>query len=269
MTAHANSAHVRDVTTAEFLSAVVERSRETPVLVDFWAAWCGPCRALGPILEKLATEYSGGFELVKIDTEKEPALATQFQIRSIPTVTLFKDGAALTGFQGALPEGRIRAFLAQHGIEVGGATQTVLSDDPVERVAQLRAAMSATPTRDSLKLELALALLATGALDEAARMLEVLPSTMYLDPKAVRARARLALQRRADGETNDARHAAAVRMVLDGDRVAGLEQLLELLREERHDEESPARAALVEAFQVIEDDALVRDWRRRMAAVLF
>ncbi len=269
MSAHANTPNVQDVTTTEFLPAVVERSRETPVLVDFWAAWCGPCRALGPILEKLAAEYAGGFVLVKIDTEKEPALATQFKIRSIPTVMLFKDGTVVTGFQGALPEGQIRAFLTQHGVVVGGAAPIVLSDDPVERVAQLRTAVADAPERDPLKLELALAVLSAEELDEAERLLEALPSSIYSDAKAVRARARLALRRRADGGHGDARHAAAVRAVLDGDVPAGLGQLLDLLREEKHDEESQARAALVEALQMIDDDAVVRDWRRRMAAVLF
>jgi putative thioredoxin len=264
-----NTHHVQDVTTAEFLSAVVERSRETPVLVDFWATWCGPCRTLGPILEKLATEYAGGFLLAKIDTEKEPALATQFKIRSIPTVMLFKDGTVVTGFQGALPEARIRAFLTQHGVVAGGAEPLALSDDPTERVAQLRAAVAASPDRDTLKLDLALAVLSTGEYSEAERLLEGLPATIYGDHKAVRARARLALQRRLTNSDAETPHAVAVRAILAGDTASGLTQLLDLLREEKHDESSQARTALVDALQMIEDDAVVRDWRRRMAAVLF
>ncbi len=269
MSEQANTHHVLDVTTANFLSAVVERSRETPVLVDFWAAWCGPCRALGPILEKLATEYAGGFVLAKVDTDKETALATQFKIRSIPTVMLFKDGAVVTGFQGALPDARIRAFLTQHGVVAGGEEPLVLPDDPAERVAQLRAAVAASPDRDALKLDLALAVLALGEFPEAERLLEALPATMYSDPKAVRARARVALQRRLAASEADTPHTVAVRALLAGDVTSGLTQLLDLLRDEKHDETSPARAALVDALQMLEDDALVRDWRRKMAAVLF
>jgi putative thioredoxin len=269
MSTHAETPSVQDVTTAEFVSAVVERSRETPVLVDFWAAWCAPCRALGPVLEKLTAEYAGGFVLVKIDTEKEQALASEFKIRSLPTVMLFKEGKVVTGFQGALPEGQIRAFLTQHGIEVGGAAPVVLSDDPVERIAQLRAALVATPAKDSLKLDLALTLLNHDEFDEASRMLEALPAVLYLDAKAVRARARLALQRRAESDTAGTQHVQAMRLVLRGDTAAGLEQLVDLLREEKHDEHSQARAALVEALQMIDDEGVVRDWRRKMAAVLF
>ena len=262
------SPNVFEATAADFRTSVVARSVETPVLVDFWATWCAPCRALGPILERLTAEYAGAFALAKIDTDKEQALAAEFQIRSIPTVMLFKDGKVVTGFQGALPEGQIRTFLSQHGIEPGGVTPPVLSEDPVERLAQLRAAVAESPDRESLKLELATAVLATGELDEAARLLESLPAAVYGDVKAVRARARLGLMRRlADG--GDARYLAGVRSVLAGDAPAGLEALLDVLREQKHDEDSPARAALIEAFQMIEDDAVVRDWRRRMATVLF
>ena len=261
--------NVFEASAADFRTSVVARSVETPVLVDFWATWCGPCRALTPILEKLVKEYAGAFLLAKIDTDKEQALATEFQIRSIPTVMLFKDGKVVTGFQGAQPEGNIRRFLAQNGIEPGAATHVELSADPVERLAQLRAAVAESPDRDSLRLELATAVLAVGELDEAARLLEALPPAVYGDARAVRARARLGLMRRVERGEGDARYLAGVQAVLSGDAPAGLESLLDVLREQKHDEDSPARAALVEAFQMIEDDALVRDWRRRMATVLF
>jgi putative thioredoxin len=237
--------------------------------VDFWATWCGPCRALTPILEKLVAEFKGAFVLAKVDTDKEQALSNEFQIRSIPTVMLFRNGNVVTGFQGAQPEGNIRRFLAQNGIEPGGGAVLELSADPVERLAQLRTAVAASPERDSLKLELATAVLAVGDLDEATRLLEALPATVYGDVKAVRARARLGLMRRVARGEGDTRYLAGVQSVLSGDTPAGLESLLDVLREQKHDEESPARAALVEAFQLIEDDALVREWRRRMATVLF
>lgn len=264
------TSYVVDATTSDFLTSVVNRSNTTPVLVDFWAAWCAPCRALGPVLEQLAAEYAGGFVLVKVDTEKEQALAQQFQIRSLPTVMLFNKGTVVTGFQGALPAGQIRQFLTTHGIHVGGAPPMVLSDDPAERVVQLRDAVANTPTRDDLVLELALAELAHGAFDDATRLIEGLPAARYADPRAVRARARSALHA-CLAQLTDAGspHAIALHSLLQGDLTAGLEQLLVLLRDEKALEESPARVALVHALQLVDDDAVVRDWRRRMAAVLF
>ena len=114
---HAASPHVFDATAASFEANVIHASLETPVLVDFWATWCGPCKTLGPILEKLASEYGGAFRLAKIDVDKEQQLAAAFQIRSVPTVMLVKGGQLVDGFPGALPEGELRQFLASHGIE--------------------------------------------------------------------------------------------------------------------------------------------------------
>ena len=110
------SPHVFDATTAGFQQQVLEKSLEVPVLVDFWATWCGPCKTLGPVLEKLAAEYHGAFLLAKVDVDREQQLAGYFQIRSVPTVMLVKGGQLVDGFPGALPEGQLREFLAQHGI---------------------------------------------------------------------------------------------------------------------------------------------------------
>ena len=103
-----------DATVANFETEVVEASNTVPVLVDLWAPWCGPCRALGPILEKLEVAYEGRFKLVKINTEEEQELAAAFGVRSIPMVMLLKDGQPVDGFVGALPEGQIREFLDKH-----------------------------------------------------------------------------------------------------------------------------------------------------------
>jgi putative thioredoxin len=262
------SPHIQDITTASFLEAVVTRSHSTPVLVDFWATWCGPCRALGPVLEKLAVEYDGAFVLAKVDTDREQALAAQFQIRSIPTVMLFKDGKVVAGFPGALPEGQIRRFLTQHGVAKGGAAEA-WSDDPGTRVQQLREAVARDASRGDWQLELALALLAHGELDAARAAVEALPGDVYGDARAVRARARLSLLARLDSLAAADGVRAGVETFLEGHTEAGLAQLLDAVREQKGMDESPAKAALVDALTSLDDEAVVRETRRRMAAVLF
>jgi putative thioredoxin len=261
----------------------VQQSHQVPVLVDFWATWCGPCRALGPILERLAVEYDGAFVLAKIDTDAEQALAAQFQIRSIPTVMLFRDGVSVGGFPGALPEGQIRRFLADHGVH-GVRVRTVWSDDPATRVAELRAAVGAAPARGDLQLELATALIDTHAHDDARHVLDSLPSDVFSDPAALRMRAMVQLhQQTAHAPSLEALQARlalvptdaeamqwlGMRLALGGDTARAVELLLEAVRAQKGSEELPARDALVQVLQLIDDDALVRDARRRLASALF
>src|SRR5690606_25285694 len=195
--------HVFDATTDRFEAEVIQRSLQVPVLVDFWAEWCGPCKQLGPVLEKLAGEYHGAFELAKVDVEAEQQLAAAFQIRSIPTVMLVKDGQLVDGFPGALPEAQLREFLKHHGIEPGtpaieGQASDVPGDgiaappvDPHAEVMRLRKAIEAEPDKAELKLDLALALLATGGTREAAQLSDALPANLATDERTVKARAKL------------------------------------------------------------------------------
>jgi putative thioredoxin len=147
MTADAKP-HVFDATADRFQDDVLQRSLQVPVLVDFWAEWCGPCKTLGPILEKLADAYNGAFLLAKVDVDKEQQLAAAFQVRSIPTVFLVKDGQLVDGFPGALPEGQLREFLTSHGIEPRAAAEEpapaeLPASDPHETVVRLRADVAA------------------------------------------------------------------------------------------------------------------------------
>ena len=172
--------HVFDATTETFEAEVLRKSLDVPVLVDFWATWCGPCKTLGPILEKLAAEYHGAFVLAKVDVDKEQQIAAAFQIRSVPTVFLVKGGQLVDGFPGALPEGQLREFLASHGIvpaEGAPVEEAPAPLDPQAQVAALRDAISAEPDKDELKLDLVLALLKTGVAPAAERLLDARPAT--------------------------------------------------------------------------------------------
>ena len=283
--------HVFDATTDRFEADVIQRSLQVPVLVDFWAEWCGPCKQLGPLLEKLAAEYNGAFELAKVDVEAEQQLAAAFQIRSIPTVMLVKDGQLVDGFPGALPEAQLREFLKHHGIEPGAATaeEPVVEEaaappaDPHAEVMRLRKAVEAEPDKAELKLDLALALLATGGTREAAQLIDALPANLATDERTVNARARLdfaalladapqpqVLQAAIDANPDDlrARHLLGVQAIVAGNAEAGLEQFMEMLRRNRDFENGLPKKALIDAFRIVDDEDLVGRYRRKMSSLL-
>jgi putative thioredoxin len=282
------SDHVFDANAANFESDVIAASMQAPVLVDFWATWCGPCKQLGPILEKLATEYNGAFRLAKVDVDKEQQLGAAFQIRSVPTVMLVKDGQLVDGFPGALPEGQLREFLKHHGIEPAAPREEPTAAeaapaDPHAEVMRLRKAVEAAPDQDGVKLDLALALLATGHAHEAEQLLDALPANLATDDRAVKARARLGfaallqdapppqvLEAAIATNPDDlrARHLLGAHRIVAGDAEAGLEQFLEMLRRNRTFEDGLPKQSLIDAFRVVEDDELVSRYRRRMASLL-
>jgi len=290
MSATTDNAHVFDATAGNFETEVLKASLQTPVLVDFWATWCGPCKQLGPILEKLAAEYNGAFRLAKVDVDAEQQLGAAFQIRSIPTVMLVKDGQLVDGFPGALPEGQLREFLKHHGIEPAEppaeASAEVADEtppDPHAEVLRLRKAVEAAPEQDSLKLDLALALLATGHAHEAEQLLDALPANLSTDERAIKARARLGFSAllhdapppqvleaaiAANPDDLRARHLLGVQQIVSGQPEAGLEQFLEMLRRNRGFEDGLAKRSLIDAFRILDDEDLVGRYRRRMASVL-
>jgi putative thioredoxin len=256
--------------------------------VDFWATWCGPCKTLGPILEKLAADYHGAFRLAKVDVDQEQQLAGYFQIRSVPTVVLLKGGQIADGFPGALPEGQIRQFLSGHGIMPNEAEPAPASEpaapDPEAEVVRLRHAVSDAPDQPELKLDLALALLRIGGAAEAETLLDALPANLAADDRAVKARARLGfaallanappaavLEQAIAANPADlrARHLLGARLLVDGDAGAALDQFLDMLKRDRGFDEGLPRKVLIDAFKVIDDDDLVGQYRRKMASVLF
>lgn len=287
------SPHVFDATAATFEAEVLQASLQVPVLVDFWAAWCGPCKTLGPILEKLAAEYNGAFRLAKVDVDAEQQLAGAFQVRSIPTVFLVKGGQLVDGFPGALPEGQLREFLKHHGIEPAapgedqpapaGDAAPAAPVDPHAEVVRLRHAVAEAPDRDELKLDLALALLRTGAAREAEQLLDALPANLSSDDRAQRARAWLGFTAlladapppevleaaiASDPDDLQARHLLGVHRVVGGDAEAGLAQFIEILERDRGFGDGLAKRRLIEAFRIVEDPELVGRYRRRMASLL-
>jgi putative thioredoxin len=286
------ASHVFDATETNFETDVIKASSTTPVLVDFWAAWCAPCKALGPILENVVASYNGAVKLAKVDTDAQGQLAAVFGIRSLPTVVLVKDGQMVDGFMGALPESAVREFLQRHiaanaenvekdtaPVEAAGVAET-----PEQTIARIQQAIAAAPDKAELKLDLALAYLRAGLADAAQTELDALPANLAEDAKARRLRSQLDFARtlkdapdiatlRTRLAQNPDDHAArdllGVRLLIDGDTAAALDEFLHILKTQRDWNDGQAKKRLIAAFGVIDDDDLVGTYRRRMASLLF
>lgn len=287
--AQTRSEHIFDATTAGFEEDVIKASLTTPVLVDLWAEWCGPCKSLGPILEKLAGEFNGAFRLAKIDVDAEQELAAMFGVRSIPTVILISGGQVVDGFAGALPEGQIREFLTKHGVQPGEAAndedaEAATPETAEEAINRLQQAIAAEPERAELKLDLALALMRAGNVASAQSELDALPANLATDARAVRLRSQLELARALAGAPSlqelqarvqssdtdwEARDLLGVRLLIEGEAAAGLDQFLDILKRQRDWNEGQAKKRLLAAFTTLDDAALVSQYRRKMASLVF
>lgn len=279
---------VFDVNQDNFETEVLQASLTTPVLVDFWATWCEPCKILGPMLEKLTTEFNGAFRLGKVDVDTNQELAGVFGIRSIPTVMLVKDGQILDGFAGALPEGQLREFLSRHVQPLAAENEDVAQEAPAESPEQainrLQQAIATEPNRPELKLDLAVALAQAGHASAAEAELSALPANLAIDARAVRLRSQLDLSRSLEGtpalevlqqrvQANpqdwEAHDLLGVRLLLGNDPSTGLDHWLLVLEKAREWNDGQAKKRLLAAFNTLDDAELVGRYRRRMASLLF
>jgi putative thioredoxin len=245
---------VIDVTEQDFQQQVIEKSKELPVVVDFWAAWCGPCRALGPILEKAADERDGKVVLAKVDTDANPRIAMDYRIQGIPAVKAFKDGKVVAEFVGVQPPPRVAQFL--DGLLPSEADALVAAGDE----ESLRRAIALEPGRADAKVRLAIKLRKRGEIDEA---LEVLANAKG-DFTAEGLAARIRLER--DGVEGAAEAFAA----LDGgDPQKAVDLLIEAIpsSDGHKDDLRQVVVGILDAFGV--DHPFARDARRRLAGALY
>jgi putative thioredoxin len=292
---------VFDVTEAGFEAEVLERSMHTPVLLDCWAPWCGPCRSLGPILEKLANSSGGRFVLAKLNTDEAPNIAAAMRLRSIPLVALFVGGRVVDQFVGALPEGQIRQFLDKHLPPAGAATAAEAppdaealrleaakfakqGGDPAEVEAILQEALSLDPAHLASRLDLADLWLMGGETTAAQELLEGVPAEQRNERHAALVKrialmanrppgdpAALAERIAANGRDFEARFALAALQVWQADWAAAFEQLLDVVLRDRAEgkpDREKARVQMVEWLASCPDAELVDASRRKLAMYL-
>lgn len=285
-----DSAHIAAVTATDFEQIVIQGSFERPVLVDFWADWCAPCRQMMPILSRLAEEFKGQFFLAKVDTEAEQALAAQFGIRSLPTVQLFKNGQAVDQFMGALPEGQIREFLSRHISRASDqlldqARQAMADGDLNAASALIERAKQDDPDNSRVFIAQVQLKAVEGDAAGALELLEHTPLDLAADPELAAIRGRLAFSAavadapaaealqttlKANPGDNDARYQLAAHQVLAGDNEAALENLLTLLKRDRQYGDDAARKGMVAIFDLLGGSGeLVSRYRAKMLSSLY
>ncbi|MCB1409440.1 MAG: thioredoxin [Rhodobacter sp.] len=286
---------VKDTSEADFMQDVVDASQEVPVIVDFWAPWCGPCRTLGPALEAAVNAVKGKVRMVKLNVDENQQIAAQLRIQSIPTVYAFYQGRPVDAFQGALPASELKKFvekLVAMGGDDGGLgaaleeADTMLAEGDAAGAAEVFAAVLGEEPENAVALGgLARAQIALGALDQAEALLNNAPEAIATAKEVEAARAQLALAHQAahagpvdelravlaaDPADHQARFDLAQALHARGDVAGAIDELLELFRRDREWNEGAAKAQLFTIFDALKpNDPLVQKGRRRLSSMLF
>jgi putative thioredoxin len=292
----ANTPHIKDTSLETFAADVLEASREVPVIVDFWAPWCGPCKQLGPVLEKAVNDAKGAVRLVKVNIDENQEIARQLRIQSIPTVYAFKNGQPVDGFMGAIPESQIRSFVQQlagghgghdHAEEILAAAEEAFAAGDVGAAAQAFAHVLQDESGHPKAVSgLARCYLKSGDLERARTTLHLVRPDGASDEaiRAVEAELKLREQARtkagelaplrskveADPKDHQARYDLALALDGVGDREAALNELLEIVRRDRNWNDEAARKHLVTLFEAMgPTDQRTIDARRKLSSILF
>ena len=285
---------IKDATEASFLADVIDASRETPIIVDFWATWCGPCKTLGPMLEAAVMAAKGKVRMVKVDVDKAQRIAAQLRIQSIPTVYAFWQGQPVDGFQGAVPASELKAFvekvaaLAGDGglVEAIAAAEEMLAEGAAVDAAEAFAAILGEEPENAVAYGgLVRSHLALGNLDQAEAFLAAAPATIAKTKELDAARAQLELARQAanagpeadlraavgaDPGNHQARFDLAAALVAAGNPGEAVDQLLELFRRDRDWNDGAAKAQLMIIFEALKpQDPIVLTGRRRLSSMIF
>ena len=274
------SEHIIKVTEADFEYEVIQYSRQVPVVVDFWAEWCGPCRMLGPLLERLTQEADGAFRLAKVNVDESPNLAARFGVRSIPSVKAFQDGQVVSDFVGAQPEARVREFLkalapSEMDLTFEKAQGMLILGKFSEAEGLFRKFLEKVPNHPVASLGLIRSLLMQGYLSESRHLLRNFPpSKEYASAEILNVFAN-ALARVPDAppfQDNpiDAAYMNALRLAFKGNLEAAMDGMLDVLRHDKHYRGGDVRRVMLGIFELIgEENGMVRQYRNELASVLF
>jgi len=288
---------IKDVSEAEFMAEVVEASQTVPVIVDFWAPWCGPCKTLGPQLEAAVTKAKGAVKMAKVNVDEAQGIAGQLQVQSIPTVYAFYKGQPIDGFQGAVPGSEIDAFVTRV-VEAGGGDASGGLDEAIEAAEEMLgegAASDAVQTFEAILEEdpvnakayggMVRSYIALGELDQAEAVLNGAPAEISTSPELEAAHAQLELARQAEdagpvadltaavaanADDHQARFDLAQALHANGQADEAVDQLLELFRRDREWNDGAAKQQLFTVFDALNaDDPIALNGRRKLSSMIF
>ena len=274
------SANIISVTESDFEFEVIAYSRQVPVVVDFWAEWCAPCKQLGPILEQLAQEANGAFRLAKVDVDSNPNLALRFGVRSIPNVKAFQDGQVVSEFLGMQPEARIREFIhklapSEHDLLLEKAQSLLNKGGAKEAEEAFRQFLVKAPDNPAAMLGLTRSLMLQRKIKEARLILGSFPASKEFNSAQIMTPLVVALVRLQDApafsdDPLEAAYLNALRLVSLGNFEAAMDGMLDVLRQDKHYHNDEVRKVLLGIFEMLgEENPLTRQYRNELASVLF